>query len=348
MTIVYMFPGQNSRYAEMIDRQRRWSGCERILRDASDVLGRDLSAHYRAENAQMFSKNRDVQVGVFLAAYILGERLAAAGIRSAASLGLSLGEYNHLVEIGALSFESALRILDARGRAYENGPRGLMMSVLPCEESQVQQALDSTVTPGSASIAIELSAKHFVISGEATSVQATASWLEDEAIAIELSAKHFVISGEATSVQATASWLEDEAFAQARVVDSALPMHSRTFRPAADAFLGNLEKAKWRPAQKPYLPNVDGQFLIDARPAEFVDRLYRHVFSTVRWSRSVSAIVDRYPNAVLVEVGPKCILHNTVRRSHKHLHCFRTDDPESTDTVLLNTIERLQEVQIAA
>jgi len=318
MTIVYMFPGQNSRYAEMIDRQRRWSGCERILRDASDVLGRDLSAHYRAENAQMFSKNRDVQVGVFLAAYILGERLAAAGIRSAASLGLSLGEYNHLVEIGALSFESALRILDARGRAYEDGPRGLMMSVLPCEESQVQQALDSTVTPGSASIAIELSAKHFVISGEAT------------------------------SVQATASWLEDEAFAQARVVDSALPMHSRTFRPAADAFLGNLEKAKWRPAQKPYLPNVDGQFLIDARPAEFVDRLYRHVFSTVRWSRSVSAIVDRYPNAVLVEVGPKCILHNTVRRSHKHLHCFRTDDPESTDTVLLNTIERLQEVQIAA
>ena len=318
MTIVYMFPGQNSRYAEMIDRQRRWSGCERILRDASDVLGRDLSAHYRAENAQMFSKNRDVQVGVFLAAYILGERLAAAGIRSAASLGLSLGEYNHLVEIGALSFENVLRILDARGRAYEDGPRGLMMSVLPCEESQVQQALDSTVTPGSASIAIELSAKHFVISGEAT------------------------------SVQATASWLEDEAFAQARVVDSALPMHSRTFRPAADAFLGNLEKAKWRPAQKPYLPNVDGQFLIDARPAEFVDRLYRHVFSTVRWSRSVSAIVDRYPNAVLVEVGPKCILHNTVRRSHKHLHCFRTDDPESTDTVLLNTIERLQEVQIAA
>ena len=317
MTIVYMFPGQNSRYAEMIDRQRQWSGCERILRDASDVLGRDLSAHYRAENAQMFLKNRDVQVGVFLAAYILSERLAAAGIHSAASLGLSLGEYNHLVEIGALSFESALRILDARGRAYENAPRGLMVSVPPCEKSQVQQALDSTATPGSADIAIELSAKHFVISGEAT------------------------------SVQAAASWLEDEGFAQTRVVDSALPMHSRIFRPAADAFLRNLERAEWRAAQKPYLPNVDGQFLIDARPAEFVDRLYRHVFSTVRWSRSVAAIVDRYPNAVLVEVGPKCILHNTVRRDHKHLHCFRTDDPESTDTVLLNTIEKLQEVHTA-
>ena len=318
MTIVYMFPGQNSRYAEMIDRQRKWSRCKRILQDASDVVGRDLSLHYRAQNSQMFSQNRDVQIGVFLAAYILGERLAAEGIRSAASLGLSLGEYNHLVDIGALSFTKALRILDIRGRAYENGPRGLMMSVLPCDANQVQEALESTSALGSADPAIELSGKHFVISGEAR------------------------------AVQAAASWLEEEAFAQARVVDAALPMHSRMFRPAADAFLGALEKVEWQPNHKPYLPNVDGRFLIGARAADFVDRLYRHVFSTVRWSRSVAAVVERYPNAMLVEVGPKCILYNAVRRDYKHLHCFRTDDPESTDPVFLNTIERLQEAQSAA
>ena len=318
MTIVYMFPGQNSRYPEMIDRQREWNGCERILQDASDVLGRDLSVHYRADNPQIFSQNRDVQIGIFLAAYIVGERLAEAGIRPAASLGLSLGEYNHLVEIGALSFTSALRILDARGRAYENGPRGLMMSVIPCDAKQVRQALESTAALGSADIAIELSSKHFVISGEAR------------------------------AVQAAASFLEEEAFAQARVVDSSLPMHSRLFRPAADAFLGALENATWLPARKAYLPNVDGRHLVDARPADFVDRLYRHVFSVVRWSQSVAAIVHLYPDAMLVEVGPKCILYNTVRRDYKHLDCFRTDDPESTDPVLLRTIERLQEAHSAA
>src|SRR5262245_11732264 len=281
MTIVYMFPGQNSRYPQMIDHQREWDGCERILQDASDVLGRDVSAHYRADHQPMFSHNRDVQIGVFLAAYILGERLAAAGIRSDASLGLSLGEYNHLVEIGALTFTSGLRILDARGSAYENGPRGLMMSVLPCDAGQVQQALESTAALGSADLAIELAAKHFVVSGETA------------------------------AVEAAAAWLEEEAFAQARVVDSVLPMHSRLFRPAADAFLGALKGADWQPARKAYIPNVDGQFLVDARPSDFVDRLYRHVFSTVRWSRSVSAIVDRYPDAMLVEVGPKCVLYNT-------------------------------------
>jgi len=293
MKIVYMFPGQNSRYPEMIDRLRQWRGCDRILQDASDVLRRDVRSHYCSSNGQMFSHNRDVQIGVFLAAYILSERLATEGIHPDASLGLSLGEYNHLVDIGALSFASALHLLDARGRAYENGPRGLMMSVFPCDREQVRQSL------GAADISIEFSAKQFVIGGETS------------------------------AVQAAAARLEEEAFVEAKVIDTALPMHSRLFLPAANAFREALEKAEWAPARKPYLPNVDGAFLIDARSEDFVDRLYRHVFNTVRWARSVAAIVNCYPDAALVEVGPGRVLYNAVSREYKHVRCFCADDPGS-------------------
>jgi [acyl-carrier-protein] S-malonyltransferase len=305
MTIVYMFPGQNSRYPEMIDRLRHCSGCDRILQDASDVLGRDLRSHYRSANSQMFSHNRDVQIGVFLAGYIFAERLATEGIRPDASLGLSLGEYNHLVDIGALSFASALRLLDARGSAYENGPRGLMMSVFPCDREQVTQALGAVAD-----------------------------------ISIELSATHFVIGGETAAVQGAAARLEEEAFVEPRVIDAVLPMHSRLFLPAANAFREALEKTEWTPAQKAYLPNVDGAFLIDARPDDFVDRLYRHVFNTVQWARSVAAIVNRYPDAALVEVGPGRVLYNSVSREYKRLRCFCADDPES--------IRKLQEAHHAA
>lgn len=294
MTIVYMFPGQNSRYPEMIDRVRQWSGCDRILQDASDVLGRDLRSHYCSGNPRVFSHNRDVQIGVFLAAYILSEQLATEGIRSDASLGLSLGEYNHLVDIGALSFANALLLLDARGRAYENGPRGLMMSVFPCDREQVRQALEARAD-----------------------------------ISIELSAKHFVIGGETAAVHAAAAWLEEKAFVEARVIDAALPMHSRLFLPAANAFRQALEKTEWAPAQKEYLPNVDGAFLIDARPNDFVDRLYRHVFNTVQWARSLASIVNRYPDAAFVEVGPGRVLYNSVSREYRHMRCFWADDPES-------------------
>jgi [acyl-carrier-protein] S-malonyltransferase len=298
MTIVYMFPGQNSRYPEMIDRLRQWSGCARILQAASDILGRDISSHYRAGNPQMFSHNRDVQIGVFLAAYILSEQLAAEGIRPEASLGLSLGEYNHLVDIGALSFASALCLLDARGRAYENGPHGLMMSVFPCEREQVRQALGTAAD-----------------------------------ISIELSVKHFVIGGETAEVQAAAGRLEEEAFAEIRVIDAALPMHSRFFQPAADAFRAALEKTEWLPASKAYLPNVDGEFLTDAHREVFVDRLYRHVFNTVQWAQSVAAIVNRYRDVVLVEVGPGRILYNAVSREYKHIRCFCADHPESLQSL---------------
>lgn len=305
MTIVYMFPGQNSRYPEMIDRLREWSGCDRILQDASDVLGYDVRSHYRSDNPQVFSHNRHIQIGVFLAGYIHSERLAAEGIRSKASLGLSLGEYNHLVDIGALSFANALRVLDARGRAYENGPRGTMMSVFPCDREQVTQALEGRA-----------------------------------GISIELSAKHFVIGGETGAVQATAARLEEDALVEARVIDADLPMHSRLFLPAANAFREALEKTEWAPARKEYLPNVDGAFLIDARPDDFVDRLYRHVFNTVQWARSVDAIVNRYPDAEFVEVGPGRVLCNSVSREYRHLRCFCADDPES--------IRRLREASDAA
>jgi len=43
MTIIFMFPGQSSRYPEMLDRlTAAWSPAQEIIEQASDVLGRDL------------------------------------------------------------------------------------------------------------------------------------------------------------------------------------------------------------------------------------------------------------------------------------------------------------------
>jgi len=312
MTLVYMFPGQNSRYPSMIERLLEWNGTARILSDASDVLGRDIAMHYQTDNAEMFSHNRDVQVGVFLAGYIIAQRLAAEGFQSDASLGLSLGEYNHLVDIGVLSFESALRLLDARGCAYQDGPRGLMMSVFPCEESVVLEACRNASPNGSVDIGIQLSKNHFVLSGTAA------------------------------GVTAAGTWLEEEVYAQARVIDPCLPMHSNLFKPAADAFKAALASTTWLSPQKAYFPNVDGHQLADAKATDFADRLYRHVFNTVRWAQSLSDVVARFPDACFIEVGPKNILFNAVRREYKKLHCLCTDDPDSPVSTFHETVRRLQ------
>ena len=314
MTVVYMFPGQNSRYPEMIHRLRHWNGCDPIVREASEILGRDLAAQYEPTNADMFASNIDVQIGVFLAGYILTRWLAEEGIHPDASLGLSLGEYNHLVEIGALNFSGALHLLEARGQAYENGPRGLMMSVFPCEQDQVAEALMAAEGTGGVDVSIQFTPKHIVLGGETE------------------------------AVQAAGAWLEDASFAQTRIIDYAFPMHSRFFRPAAEEFCEALKRTEWQAPHQPYLPNVEGTFLEQPSGEDISDCLYRHVFSTVQWSRSMATIVARFPDAWLIEVGPRCVVSNAVRREYKQMRCLSTDDPDSNTPVLMNTLRELRAV----
>jgi len=101
--LAWIFPGQNSRYPSMLEKlvARDRESVQWIER-ASDVLGRDLARHYRSDNDGIFARNRDVQIGVFLANHLHWQSLERAGLRAGCSAGLSLGEYNHLVHIGAL------------------------------------------------------------------------------------------------------------------------------------------------------------------------------------------------------------------------------------------------------
>jgi [acyl-carrier-protein] S-malonyltransferase len=296
MKYVLVFPGQNSRYPEMLDSLRVLTPVANgVLCEASDVLGRNLSEHYRKDNPDIFARNRDIQVGVFLANFIYARTLEADGIRPDASAGLSLGEYNHLVEIGALTFASALQLLDARGAAYESAPAGRMISVFPCQKDQVEEALEIGRKIGNVDISIHLGRKHFVLGGETD------------------------------AVEASATWLEEEVFAQSNVIDSRLPMHAGVFKPAADAFKAALESSHWQRAHSPYLPNVEGKFVENQSPSDFTDKLYRHVFSTVQWQRSVELMTQSFPDATFIEVGPKAVLYNQLSREYRSLITLHTD-----------------------
>jgi [acyl-carrier-protein] S-malonyltransferase len=296
MKYVFMFPGQNSRYPEMLDSLRALTPVANcVLGEASDVLGRNLSNHYQKDNRDIFAGNRDVQIGVFLANFIYARTLEADGIRPDASAGLSLGEYNHLVEIGALTFASALQLLEARGAAYESAPAGRMISVFPCQKDQVEEALQVGRRKGSVDISIHLGRKHFVLGGESD------------------------------AVEASATWLEEEAFTQSNVIDSRLPMHASVFKPAADEFKAALESSRWQHTHSPYLPNVEGKFVEDPSPSDFTDKLYRHVFSTVQWQRSVELMTRSFPDATFIEVGPKAVLYNQLSREYRSLTALHTD-----------------------
>ena len=299
MTCVFMFPGQSSRYPEMIERiVDAYSGARSIIQLASDTLGRDLLSQYRS-GPSSFERNRDVQVGVFLTSHLYLMALKDHGVDAELSLGLSLGEYNHLVHIGAIDFQDALRLVDARGKVYDEGPAGLMVALFPIGLEEVQDLVDRARSAGCVEIANYNSPSQFVIAGETRAVQA----------AIEIAQDEFAIDPV--------------------TIEKQIPMHTTVFRSVADALMPYLRAAPFRAPRRTYVSNVLGACVSNAQPEQIVELLARHVFSPVRWRQAIDEIAVRHPDAVFVEVGPRSVLYNMLqKRWHSNLK-FKTDVSEN-------------------
>ena len=283
---VLHFPGQNSRDPAMLVRLlAAWPEGAAVIDEASEILSRDLWAAYQPRRREaMFADNRAVQVGVFLCSHLHMQALGRRGIAGDLSLGLSLGEYNHLVHIGALSFAEALQLVDARGAAYDRGPAGMTAAVFPIEEEEL----------------IDLVAKarpHGVV----------------EVVNLNSPTQH-VVSGERTAVEALLALVAEESFAETVVIDERLPLHSSLFAPVAEAFRPHLLRAIWRRPHKPYYPNVKPGPLTCPTPADFVDLLTRQVAAPVLFRDAVEHVIDRHPAAEFIEVGARAVLSGLLRR----------------------------------
>ncbi len=286
VTPILMFPGQSSRHPTMIEHALNLAPVpnSKLMREASEVLGRNLLAHYHADNPDIFATNRDVQVGVFLANHLHLRTLERAGVKAGLSLGLSLGEYNHLVHIGALEFAQALRLIDARGIAYDAGPDGAMAAVFPLDLEAVELVVKRAKEYG----ALEIGSYN--------------------------SPTQHVLSGERAAVQAATRMLEDEYAVEAVVIEPRIPMHSAPFWPVVRAFLPALQQVSWQPIRRPYLPNASGRFLSSPTPGDLIYSLTLHVWRPVRWRQSIDLLTRLYSDAVFVEVGPRTVLTGLLQR----------------------------------
>jgi len=297
--LIFMFPGQSSRFPDMIEKLAAESPASaRLIAEASDILDRDLARHYRADNPAIFARNRDVQVGVFLATHLHLKRLEDAGITAQWSLGLSLGEYNHLVHIGALAFDAALRLIEVRGQLYEQGTPGCMAVVFPIDADTVEQAIADLGLVGRVVIGLYNSPRQQVLSGEREAVARLGAALEEEHL-VEL--------------------VESE---------PNIPMHAPTFAPVAVEFRQVLERTRFESPRLPYVPNVTAEVLAGAAPDQIRTCLAAHVCEPVLWKASVDAVAAQVPAAHFIEVGPGSVLHNLFGRGWTPGSRARTDGAE--------------------
>jgi [acyl-carrier-protein] S-malonyltransferase len=315
MPVAFLFPGQSSVSRDALMRARQaHPAAGDVAARAADVLGPDDTAAYLGGDTARLASNRDVQVVVFLASQMYLHALAAEGVTAAASLGLSLGEYSHLVHIGALTFEDALALVSARGRCYDEAPAGVMVTVLGADRDTVTRVVAEAAGRGCA-----------VVSNFNTPTQ-------------------HVLAGEAGAVTWAASILEEEHGAYTTVIEERVPMHSPLMTPVAEAFAAHLRAAPWQTPRATYLPNVSAAPLPAATPADFVAALTAHVSAPVLWDRSLDHTASAHPGATFVEVGPGGVLHNMLGRSWKPLRRARLDAPDAHEpaTHFMATVEALR------
>ncbi len=302
MNHVFMFPGQSSRYPEMLERVlEAYPPARKIVLQASEILGRNLFNQYESQRAA-FDRNRDVQVGVFLTSHLYLLALQDNGVEAGVSLGLSLGEYNHLVHIRAIDFTDALRLVDARGRVYDEGPAGMMAALFPIELDEVEDILSRASIAGCVQIANCNTPSQFVIAGETEAVKA----------AIRLA--------------------EDEFSIDPVIIEKQIPMHTKVFRCVADALLPHLKVANFRVPARPYVSNVLGSFVEDVTPARIIELLAQHVYSPVLWRQSIDSVVARNSDSIFVEVGPRGVLYNMLQKRWHSNPKFKTDVTEDLTT----------------
>lgn len=282
MTTILMFPGQSSLRPDMLAQaEARFPKLTTALvRRAEARLGRDLSPWRTRIEPKC---NQDVQLAVFLTTHIHLQAYEDEGGTAVASLGLSLGEYNHLVHIGAIDFEDAVALVAARGEAYDRGPEGRMAAVFPLPLDELQPMLDRAQVHGTV-----------------------------EPVNLN-SPSQTVIAGDVEAVEAAVALIEDETFAMVHRLAGRIPMHASTFRPVAEAFRPALEAAPWRSPGLTYRPNVYAIGMAQPSPATITRALERHVYSPVRWCESIDCALADHPRATLLEIGPGHVLTRLLR-----------------------------------
>lgn len=203
---------------------------------------------------------------------------------AAACAGLSLGEYTALVHAGVIDFETAVRLLQHRGRWMqedcEREPSG-MASVLGLPPDRVREACEEAAGVGVVAISNLNGPGQVVISGIRTALEKASD------------------------------------LCRARGARRVIPLrvagayHSPVMARAAEKMRALLEETPFQRARIPVVSNVDGRFRTEA--ADIKQALQRQMTSPVLWEASMRSMIEAGIRT-FVEFGPGGVLTGLAKK----------------------------------
>lgn len=281
MKKAYVFPGQGSQFSGMgRDLWESSPAARALFEEADRILGFEISKIMFEGSAEELKQTKVTQPAVFIhsvaATVALGDEF-----RPAMVAGHSLGEFSALAAAGALSFESALRLVSARGLAMQKA----------CEEQPSTMAA--------------------ILALPDEKIEEVCATIEGVVAANYNCPGQVVISGTTEGVKAACEALKAAGAKRALPLAVSGGFHSPCMASAREELKAAIEATEFFVPRCPIYQNVDA--LPHTDPEEIKANLIAQLTSPVRWTQSVRAML-RDGAVEFVECGPGAVLTGLIAK----------------------------------
>ncbi len=321
--VAFLYTGQGSQYVNMLTGLRTLEPIVAETFDEADrimtpLLGRPLSSYIFidaddsaavAALEQQLLQTEITQPAVLATDLAMTRVLNAYGVNPDMVMGHSLGEYGALVAAGALTFDSALEAVSARGHE---------MASLSMEDNGAMAA----------------------VFGPLVEIERIVDSIDGNVVIANINSfSQAVIGGATAAVMSAIAAFEAAGISAARIPVSHA-FHTSIVAPASEPLKVALRRLEVRAPVLPIVANVTGDFYPAGADTEvMLDILGRQVASPVQFVRGLNTLYEAGAR-VFVEVGPKKALHGFVEdvlgATHDDVLALFTNHPKNGDVPSLN------------
>lgn len=311
MALGFVFPGQGSQSVGMLaELGASHSVLKETFKHASEVLGYDLWVITQKGSKDKLDDTACTQPAMLaagVAVWRVWQTLDQPAPRIMA--GHSLGEYTALVCSGALSFDSAIKLVEQRGRFMQEAVpvgQGAMAAILGLSDEDVL-----TLCKDNAKNQV-LEAVNFNSPGQV------------------------VIAGNNEAIHRAVDAAKNKGAKRALLLPVSVPSHCLLMKPAAEKLARYLNEVTFTTATIPVINNVD--VIANHEPDGIKDALVRQLYRPVRWVETIQKMATEGVTQI-VECGPGKVLAGLTKRIDKNIKAFPVWNNISLEKAVKDTMK---------